>query len=281
MGAAASIRKSFSRDSREDSPLPANEKKSESKATEPEHVEAKNNPPDDLLSPEDSQLDDIPHRNASRKNSITKDNNPSTSIAGARRKSQVVKLTSGKHKIVTWFENNEQLQVGDIVRVTFANQDPMEGFVVERLNDENLLVDFGENIKQCHIKQCTLIVKSDELEMGDKVEMKPEDSGLYFIGKVIAINTDCTLDILMDGDDPDDIERRVNPDNVRKLMSKRGLVVGRWRRAFMMIVAINKFGRMLYKERTSIDDLGPELDHFAFENEHLRQDYGAGAAFDD
>ena len=195
---------------------------------------------------------------------------------GPRRRSQVVKMMSGKNKIVTWFENNDALQVGDIVRVTFANQDPMEGFVVERLNDENLLVDFGENIKQCHVKQCTLIVKSDELEMGDKVEMRPEDTGLYFVGKVIAINADCTLDIMMDGDDPDDIERGVNPDNVRKLMSKRGLVVGRWRRAFMMIVAINKFGRTLYKERTSIDDLGPELDHFAFEHESLRADLSAG-----
>ncbi len=160
-----------------------------------------------------------------------------------RRKSQVIVNNFGKTKIVTWLENDQEgLFVGDVVKVTFKTSEPLEGFVVERLNDVNILVDFGDHTKECHVSNCTLIIRSDELEVGDKVEMKPADMSLYFVGKVIAINADCTLDIQMDGDDQEDIERNVNVENVRKLMSKRGLAVSRWRRAFMMVLAINRFG---------------------------------------
>ncbi len=143
------------------------------------------------------------------------------------------------------------------MRVNFLSG-PLEGFVVERLNDVNILVDFGENIKEVHVSNCTIVIRSDELEVGDKVEMKPAGMALYFVGKVIAINADCTLDVLMDGDDPDDIERGVDVDNIRKLMSKRGLVVGRWRRAFMLVVAINRFGKVRFQEDEGKD--GSDLD---------------------
>eukprot|EP01034_Spumella_vulgaris_P023173 gene23173-29367_t len=96
---------------------------------------------------------------------------------------------------------------------------------------------------ECHVHNCTLVIRSDELEVGDKVEMKPAGSALYFVGIVSAINPDCTCDIQMDGDDPDDIERNVNVDDIRKLMSKRALVVGRWRRAFMAVRATKKFNK--------------------------------------
>ena len=63
MGAAASIRKSFSRDSREESPPIVAEGKSSketsSKGVAPEIAESKNHVLDDLLSPADSQIDDV------------------------------------------------------------------------------------------------------------------------------------------------------------------------------------------------------------------------------
>jgi hypothetical protein len=52
----------------------------------------------------------------------------------------------------------------------------------------------------------------------------------------------------MDGDDPDDIERNVELDCIRKLMSKRALVVGRWRRAFMAVRATKKFNKFGFAE---------------------------------
>lgn len=188
-------------------------------------------------------------------NNIVKGSDKSISISESRRKSAVVKSNLGLNKIVSWFENDEgMISTGDVVRVTFSHgPSPMEGFVVERLNDVNLLVDFGECIKECHVASCTIVIKGDELEVGDKVEMKPAGMSLYFVGKVIAINADCTLDVLMDGDDPDDIERGVDVADIRKLMSKRGLVVSRWRRAFMLVVAINRFGKVSFQEPESKD----------------------------
>ena len=194
----------------------------------------------------------------SDKKSISSHSNPKGSEkSDGRRKSAVVKSNQGLNKIVSWFENDDdegKISTGDVVRVNIANGHPLEGFVVERLNDFNILVDFGENLKECHVSNCTVIIKSDELEVGDKVEMKPMGMSLYFVGKVIGINPDCTLDVLMDGDDPEDIERGVNVEDIRKLMSKRGLVVSRWRRAFMMVVAINRFGKVSFQEEAEYKD---------------------------
>jgi hypothetical protein len=52
------------------------------------------------------------------------------------------------------------------------------------------------------------------------------------------------MDILMDGEDEEDIEYEVSVENVRKLMSRRSVVVNRWRKAFMLIVASNFFRRI-------------------------------------
>jgi hypothetical protein len=43
--------------------------------------------------------------------------------------------------------------------------------------------------------------------VGDKVEVRPPGSCLYFVGFVRAINMDGTVDVLMEGEDANDIER--------------------------------------------------------------------------
>jgi hypothetical protein len=43
--------------------------------------------------------------------------------------------------------------------------------------------------------------------VGDKVEARPKGMALFFVGYIIKINEDATVDVRMEGDNPDDIER--------------------------------------------------------------------------
>eukprot|EP01035_Chromulina_nebulosa_P030607 gene30607-40683_t len=46
--------------------------------------------------------------------------------------------------------------------------------------------------------------------------MIPVGGTFFFSGRVHQLNADGTLDILMDGDDPEDIERKVPKKNITK-----------------------------------------------------------------
>lgn len=150
----------------------------------------------------------------------------------------------------TWPENvgNSRVEVGDVVRVA-AKGGFVEGLVIEIIGPTKIIVDCGDFNKEVHPDECELLAKVMDFEEGDKVEVKPADSQLYFVGKIIRIHPDKTLDVLMDGDDPDDIEYNVSPDNARKLMSRRALVVNRWKRAFMLVLAANFFRRIHFYPR--------------------------------
>lgn len=137
------------------------------------------------------------------------------------------------------------ISIGDVVRVNFLDK-PAEGIVVDRINDFQVKVDFGDYNKVVMTENCVVVYGINEYEVGDKVEVKGTGMNLYFVGKVINVHEDKTLDVLMDGDDPDDIERHVSIENVRKLMSRRALVVNRWKRAFMMVVAANFFKKISF-----------------------------------
>lgn len=145
--------------------------------------------------------------------------------------------------------SSSQLTVGDIVvfeqlNKSNGNKDKIEGIVVEKDEDGRLKIESGEKTYDIPLDQCALILRNDEYEIGDKVEIRPEGSNLFFIGKVVKILPDKSIDVQMDGDDPDDIEYGVLPENARKLMSRRALVVNRWKKAFMMVVATNFFKRI-------------------------------------
>ena len=141
--------------------------------------------------------------------------------------------------------NSDQLTVGDIVRVTTEGK-ITEGMIIEKVTNQKLRVDFGDRITDCQLDDCVILIRNYEFEIGDKVECRPKGSNLFFVGKVAKINPDKTMDIMMDGDDPDDYERNVLPDDCRKLMSRRSVVVNRWKRAFMMVVAANFFKRISF-----------------------------------
>lgn len=133
--------------------------------------------------------------------------------------------------------------VGDIVSVPMYDR-VREGIIIEKVNRVKVRIDFGEYIKECLVESCTLVIRSYEFEVGDKVEAKPRNSNLFFVGKVITVHEDKSVDVLMDGDDPDDVEYNIPAEDVRKLMSRRSVVVNRWKRAFMMVVAANFFMRI-------------------------------------
>lgn len=204
---------------------------------------------------------------------------------------------------------------GDILKVLVGRGKTSEGLMVERINNDFIIVDFGAtNLQQCHVEDCELVIKADELEVGDKVEVKPPYMNLYFVGKILRIKehgssdsetissiipdsiapcnykqsiitkisasgsgkrqidrnsvvitrstaqnngayasspskvsrkvtstATITVDVLMEGDDEEDIEYNIPFENVRKLMSRRALAITRWKKAFMMIVAANNF----------------------------------------
>lgn len=133
--------------------------------------------------------------------------------------------------------------VGDFVKVTHADGTAGEGIVLEVQDLDTVVVDFGAEgiVKQCLAANCELIVQSDTLEVGDQVQVQPVGSAMYFVGRVSVINPDGTYDVVMEGDDPDDIERSVPESNIRKLMSRRALVVARWKRAALVVSSMHNF----------------------------------------
>ncbi|RYH18513.1 hypothetical protein EON65_27120 [archaeon] len=149
-----------------------------------------------------------------------------------------------------WNPASDQITVGDIVRVMYFERTiPEEGIVIEKINQYKLKVDFGEHVKECLLEDCALLMRGDEFEVGDKVEARPQGSSLFFVGRVIKVHEDKSIDVLMDGDDPNDIEYGIAAEDARKLMSRRSVVVNRWKKAFMMVVATNLFKRITFHSR--------------------------------
>lgn len=132
------------------------------------------------------------------------------------------------------------LQTGDIVRVYDSGR-YREGVIFDMISDKNVMVDFGDNTGSFAVANCKLILKGEDFEIGDKVEMQIPDTALYCLGEILTVNHDGTMDIKMDGDDVEDIERSVRRAAVRKVMTKRSLARDRWRRASLIVVASNAF----------------------------------------
>eukprot|EP01041_Mallomonas_annulata_P000166 gene166-285_t len=124
----------------------------------------------------------------------------------------------------------DQLSIGDIVRAKDGDGWTPEGLIVEIIGGRQVQVDFGDVIMEYPIETCSLVLSGIEFELNDHVQVKPEGMSLYFSGIVIAIHDEeGTLDVQMDGDDPDDVEFNIPKDRVVKLRSARPLALGHWR----------------------------------------------------
>ena len=116
-----------------------------------------------------------------------------------------------------------------------------EGVVVDKRG--NMVdVDFGDDIEEVEISACVLVLPGTDFEEGDVVEVQPPGDFLYFKGHVTSINyANNTIDVHMDGDDEDDVERNVTYDRVRKLMTSRPLALEHWHTTTRVLLAANKF----------------------------------------
>jgi len=132
--------------------------------------------------------------------------------------------------------------VGDVVKV-FDDGFFCEGVIVDKYYDlGSVKIDFGDSSGIFKESDCSLVVASTDYEVGDKVEVKPDGSGLFFRGHVLRINHQSgTFDVVMDGDDPDDVETDVSIDCMRKIMTSRKLVVERWKKAIHGVIAMQAF----------------------------------------
>lgn len=143
-------------------------------------------------------------------------------------------------------------QIGDVVRVTEFEQD-REGVVLEMVGTDRVIVDFGDSYDEFDVGDCKLLVKSEEFELGDKVQIN--DGGLFFLGNIQSINKDRTYDVLMIGDDPDDIERGVRGDSMRKVMTNRSVATARFRKASLAVIASTKMWKQIKFGEGSADPI--------------------------
>lgn len=135
-----------------------------------------------------------------------------------------------------------KFQLGDIVEITLPENTTMDGLVIEIIGSGRIRVECADRVHLCSVKDCALLKSADELEIGDKVEMQPPGSFLFFVGTIISTNEDGTFDIKMnaDGDDEDgepDIETHVSRDLIRKIASNR--LKGQFKKGGWAIVALN------------------------------------------
>jgi len=139
------------------------------------------------------------------------------------------------------------LGVGDVVKVPDKKTGMMvEGVVSEicRLETHQVLVDLGDEEETVDVEKCILVLRSTDLEIDDIVECKPHGMELYFRGTISSRNIDGTYDVKMQSDDPDDYERNVPHDRIRKLMTNRTMSMMRWHTAVSAVKAVNAFKAM-------------------------------------
>ncbi len=129
--------------------------------------------------------------------------------------------------------------VGDVVKARDGGM-MFEGVVVN-ISGGLVDVDFGDAVESVRVENCSLVMSGLEFEVGDKVEYTPPHTLLHFLGTIIEINQELLIaDVLMDGDDPDDVERGVPFDALRKVKTGRDLTE-KFKRGIKLVQTINKF----------------------------------------
>jgi hypothetical protein len=130
--------------------------------------------------------------------------------------------------------------IGDVVKAKLGFM-MFEGVVVGIADPATLEVDFGDEVEPVPRVDCSLVISGLEFEVGDLVSACPIGGFLYFNGVIVNINLNGTFDVQFDGDDEEDIERNIRPENIRKLRTGRQLVMSRWQKAKNLISATRAF----------------------------------------
>lgn len=164
------------------------------------------------------------------------------------RPSKMARSSTPPHDDPDHFLNHEW-GVGDVVKVRDTTIPTLhfEGVITEacKLNAHQVKVDFGDSEEMVDLDRLVLVLRSHDVEVGDKVQFKASGMAIWFVGHIIRKNPDGTFDIHVDSsDDPDDIERGVHNDDVRKLMTGRNLAMLHFQNAVHAVKAINAFKSM-------------------------------------
>jgi translation initiation factor IF-1 len=125
--------------------------------------------------------------------------------------------------------------------VNLPSGEAKEGLVIEVIGRGRVRVDCGDQVRLVSVLDCTILKGATELEIGDKVEMQPQGSFLYFTGEIVNINHDGTYDIAMEAEvgEEADIETNVPRENIRKLASNR--LKAQFKKGGWAVVAIHAF----------------------------------------
>ena len=166
--------------------------------------------------------------------------------------------------------SRHEFGVGDVVKVKDAVMHCFfEGVIsaVCKPESRQVKVDFGDSEETVDISHCSLVLRATDCEVDDIVEVRPPGMALYFRGRVVRANVDGTFDIKIDSDDPEDFERGVHHENIRKLMTSRQLATLRWNKATNAVKAALAFSshgrssmRLVGAKIDSINAKRPRLD---------------------
>lgn len=137
-------------------------------------------------------------------------------------------------------ESTSVFMIGDVVKARLGFM-MFEGVVVGIGDESTLDIDFGDEVESVPREDCSLVISGLEFEVGDLVSACPIGGFLYFNGVIVNINMSGTFDVQFDGDDDEDIERNIRPENIRKLRTGRQLVMSRWQKAKNLISATRAF----------------------------------------
>lgn len=157
---------------------------------------------------------------------------------------------AGKKRSSSLLDEEEELegvlQVGDVVKLP----DKATGILVEGVVTgycklyKKVQVDFGDCEEEFHASNGVLLLRSTDVEVEDIVEVRPHGIAMFLRGRVVSANLDGTYDVKMESDDPEDYERGVRFEDIRKLMTNRSLAMHRWHHAVSVVRSMNAFATM-------------------------------------
>jgi hypothetical protein len=165
---------------------------------------------------------------------------------------QIIKAGEERKKLMREKSRSilERMNVGDVVS-TKKGDTTLEGILIAvHYEDDHISMDDGEEVHKVPINGIEVIVQGDAIEVNDQVEMRPEDTHVYYKGVVLSIDaTTGALDVRMDGEDPDDIEKGVPLNMVRKIKTHRNLACMRWNKAHKGIQVRHYYVHRVEKNR--------------------------------
>ena len=152
----------------------------------------------------------------------------------SERYEQIISAGESRSKMIREKSRSimEVMNVGDVV-CTQKGDKALEGILIAvHYQNDHVSVDDGVEVYEVPIKDVEVVLQGDTIEVNDQVEMRPEGAHVYYKGVVLSIDVNTgALDVRMDGDDPDDIEKGVPVNMARKIKTHRSLACMRWNKA--------------------------------------------------